>query len=185
MEWNSKRVPAWALLNTALLFGPLVLGLFVFRLWFIPNPTLKIPALFFLVIYYWVVFYICKRTSGGIDLWVEFKKTNPSWKNYLSLTLGLVMFSLIGYAAFYVSLPALATTVAGHEITKNFKVTSSAAVYRSGCRYELRLEGASPVIGTGFCVHANEFDPRWVKGSNVLLYGRESFLGFRFTEIGS
>lgn len=185
MELNGKKVPAWALLNTALLFGPVALGLFVFRLWFIPNPSLKIPALFLLVSYYWVVFYICKRTSGVTSLWVEYKKTNPTWKNYLWSILGLVMFSLMGYAAFYVSLPALATTVTGHEITKTFKITSSAAVYRSSCRYELRLEGASPAIGSGFCVRANDFDPRWVKGSNVLLHGQESSLGFRFTEIGS
>lgn len=185
MEWRGKTVPAWAFLNTSLLFGPLVLGLFVFRLWFIPNPALKIPALFFLVSYYWAIFYICRRTSGVQDLWAEYNKAKPSWKNYLTLIAGFVMFSLTGYAAFYAVLPALATIATGHEITKTFKVSSVAAVYRSRCKYELHLEDASPVIGSGFCIPANEFDPRWVKGSNVLLYGQESLLGFRFTEIAS
>lgn len=185
MEWNGRKVPAWAVLNTALLSSPLFLGLGIFRFWFIPNPSLKVPALGFLVVYYCVVFYVCKRTSGVNDLWGEYKKTNPTWRNYLGVAVGWVMFAFIGYAAFYVSLPAVATSIAGREVIKEFNIVSAKALYRTGCRYELRLEGVSPAIGAGFCIPVEQFDSRWVEGSKVMLKGRESVLGFRFTEIGS
>ena len=180
---TGKITPTWAIINTALLFTPVVLGIGAFRMWFIPNPALRWPAFLSLIAYYVVVFYICKRTSRA-KVWASYKQTNPTWRDYLKLAGGFAMFFSMAYFGFYAIGPALATSIVGTETNKEVTIASVAAVYRSGCWYEIRFVDASPAIGDGFCAHSWELDKEWSKGSRVTLQGRASVLGFRITRIG-
>jgi hypothetical protein len=181
----NTRIPAWAITNTLLLFTPIILGLGVFSMWFVPNPSIKLPAVIFLALYYTVVFRIGKRTSGVKSRWAEFQKTHPTWREYSWSALGFVMFLLLGFAGIYVTSAALITSAFGTDVEKEFTVSAFYDPYQRRCDYLLLLKGLSPVLGNGFCVSSNDAKGTWRKDSKVRLYGRESILGFRFTRIGS
>lgn len=177
------RIPAWAITNTLLLVAPLILGFGVFSMWFVPNPSIKLPALIFLALYYTVVFRICKRTSGVKSLWAEYQKTHPTWREYSWAALGFVMFLLLGFAGIYVTSAALITSAFGTDVEKEFTVSAFYDPYQTTCDYRLLLKGLSPVLGNGFCVSSYDAKGTWLKDSKVTLYGRRVSLGFVSPEL--
>lgn len=185
MRKRSNPIPTWATTNTILLFAPIVLGFGVFFMWFIPNPTIKFPAFLVLVLYYSVIFRICKYTSGVTSLWTEYQKTSPTWREYSGAALGFVMFLLLGFAGIYFTSAALITTAFGTNVKREFTVSAFYDPHQKRCDYRLVLKEVSPVIGNGFCISSSNAKRTWVKDSKVVLYGQESILGFRFTSIGS
>lgn len=180
MNQYRSATPLWAITNTIFLFTPIALGIGAFRVWFSPNPAFLVPALLELILYYAVALSICKRTSGAKP-WGSHIKTSSGRQKYFG-ALGLVMFAFSAFHCFYTVVPAFLTSSFGNETTKQLKVASIAAVYRSGCRHEIRFNGVAPALGEGFCVNADQFDKRWAMGSIVSASGRESVLGFRITE---
>lgn len=193
MESRVKLTLGWAIVNTVLLFAPVVLGIGYFRLWFIPNPSIRLPALACLILYYAIVFIICKRVSGLDSLSAEWKKTRSTWRRYIGLVGGFVMFSLLAYAGFYVTIPGLITSKIGADVHKTFVLSYlEHDPYPGGlardvfprCLYWIHLDNAPFFFGK-FCAKARDVDAQWRSGAKVTLYGKESILGFRFTKVGS
>jgi hypothetical protein len=179
------RTPTWAITNSVLLFAPIVIGFGAFpsmRLWFIPSSTLWLYALLVFFFYYTVVFYIGKRLSG-MKTW---RLPRQGTRGHIMSALGLIMFSSIAYQAFYRVAPAIATSIAGERVKKEFTISSVDGLNPSGrCGTEVRLVEVSPSpLGKGFCIQDDKVDTSWAKGTRVTLSGRESALGFRVTRIG-
>jgi hypothetical protein len=183
------QIPAWAVTNTVLLFAPVVLGFGVFGMWFLPNPALTIPALVVLLLYYTVVLQICRHTSRAESIagsmLGQFRKINASWREYALSGVGLAMFLLFAYAGLYVTSAAWITSAVGDDVTKEFTVSAFYDPHQRRCDYKLILKEVSPVIGKGFCINSGETRAQWVRDSKVVLSGKESIFGFRFTRIGS
>lgn len=183
MSRPSNRIPGWAIVNSVLLFAPIVLGLGAFNIWFVPNHAFRIPALLLLIAYYVAVYFMLKHNTP-VSRWKNQTWPYHSWKGYLKASLGFVMFLAMAYFGSYAVAPALVTRLIGSPTSKQLTISSIDAVYRSGgCRYEIRFIDAPPPMGGGFCVRISEFSSRWAKGSKVAVYGYESYFGFRFTQI--
>ena len=175
--------PRQAIANTVLLFWPIFFGIGAFRIWFISNPEFHIYAVLVLISYYFALFSYFKKLTN-ISFLEGWKDTYPTWRKQFLAVLGFIMFSFMAYHGFYTVGPAFVTTVLGKSVVKELTVASIRKVYRSnGCRYEIRFVEASAPVGSGFCVGVDEFSTNWAKGSKVTLHGRESILGFRFTQI--
>ena len=194
MDSRNRLTLGWAIANTVLLFAPVVLGIGYFRIWFIPNAALRLPAVACLVLYYAIVISIGKRVSGVHSLSAEWKKANkPTWWRYVVLVAGFVMFALVAYAGFYVTIPGLITSMIGTNVHKTFVLSSlefdpvinySRRSIVPHCWYWIHLNNA-PLLFDKFCADPKEVNTHWRSGTKLILYGRESILGFRFTKIGS
>lgn len=182
---STQNVPSWAYRNLALLVLPLLLGLVAFFMWFTPNPAIQAPCLALLFVYYAVVIRICKRNSGLESLWGPYLKAKPPVHQTLGALAGLVMFAALAFFGFYVTGAALLTTAFGSPVEKAYTVVAFYDPHLKRCDRKIILEGMSPVLGKGFCVSASYPAGDWVKGSRVILHGKESILGFRFTRIES
>ncbi len=187
MTVHRLKSPTWAIRNLILLLAPVVTGLLgfpLFRIWFIPAPSLRLYAFVFVIAYYIVVIQLCQRSSGK-KMWASFRRSSPNIKEYVGLIVGLALFFLPAYMAFSIVGPAFITSITGRSVTKEFTVSSVDSINPSGsCGTEVRLVEVSPVLSRGFCLNSAQANVQWVSGSRVILSGKESMLGLRVTSFG-
>jgi len=178
MKAPKLSVRTKAIIATALIFAPVATGMAAFpqfRLWFIPSWPGQLFALFLFGGYYAVAFRTCKRLSGGKSLaWPKGRR------GVLGVSLGLAMFSWVGYQAFCKVIPAAWTLALGESSQRELTVLSVDRLHQSGmCGTQVRFaELPRFPAGRGLCVPDKSADSTWVPGSLVKASGKETLLGF-------
>lgn len=178
-----QRHPWLAYVNTALIFAPVALGLFAFRIWYSPAAGLRMYAGVVTVAYFVAAFAFAKWSSRA-RLWQNWRRSKPSlWMN-VKVALGFVMFGWCSYHGFHAVAPAIWTQAFGHPFYREVRILSFRSAFRAhGCRYEITLDGLPTPLGKGFCLSLREANPAMRAGAIVVIQGRESPLGIRIESI--
>jgi len=153
------------------------MGIAGLRINFIPSPgALRLLAF---------VTAIAYSSTLGILMWKLGPANPPSWTERapgpVKIALSLFVFTYFYYVAFFITVPALITQVAGSASYREYVIED----LKGGgtrvilCPYRAHLRGASTVVGDSFCV-SEAFGHQHAPGDAIRLTGKLSRLGFLF-----
>ncbi len=102
----------------------------------------------------------------------------------VALAISVVVAMYFAYITFVMAVPAWVVGHLGTPATREFVIEEVKKASRRAtlCPYRLRLHGAVTVLADSFCV-SEAFSLQHASGQSIQLVGRESFLGFRFTNV--
>jgi hypothetical protein len=185
MPETTKRTPAWAVQNSVILFAPVVLGLLplVFRrIWFFPASDIAIPSYALLLIYYIAALNIClKRAGMKQGFWKLATKGTQKRVEFLFQGLGLLLFSFVGFLAFYLTGPVAVTAISGHPSKMEVTLLSIDRINASGrCGARIFFREVDAPFLNGLCIRESD-TVGWNPGDKITLHGKLSRLGFLVT----
>jgi len=183
MAHSIRRIPTWAIVNTAFLFAPIFLTVLAFgsyRFWFVPQSEFIAPAVLILIAYYVVVLRFASRSSGHSfrSLWPTFRRSHPKVRDAVLALGGFGAFCIAAFYSFYAIIPAAFTATTGKIVDERASIASVDSINPSRrCGTEVKFREVSPAMSSGFCIgNRGELQPLLV-GDRVTLHGRRSVFG--------